>query len=142
MPGGRPRKIKTPAELKALCDAYFADCDAKGKPYQIESLGLACGLAGRSGLDDYLARPEYYPVVKSAKAKVASSYERVGLDAKNPAFAIFILKNLGYTDKQETTVNANLSGSVKLDGRFEIALVKPKTSASTPAEQPNSTKTK
>jgi regulator of sirC expression with transglutaminase-like and TPR domain len=94
--------------MQEMLDVYFAKCDANKEYYRIEALALACGLAGRAGLDFYQARPEFEATVKSAKSKVRESYERLGMEAKNPAFAIFMLKNMGYSDQQQHQIGGAL----------------------------------
>lgn len=97
---GRPLSIPTVEEFNRLADAYFADCEANEKPTTITGLALALGLCSRQSLTRYEEREEFSDAVKKAKARVESAYEG-RLWVGNPAGAIFALKNMGWSDKQE-----------------------------------------
>ena len=97
---GRPLLIPTPERFQELADAYFIECDVKKIPYTITGLAVFCGTY-RQRLAEYEKREEFRDVVKRAKARVEESVEIRALIARNPAGAIFVLKNLGWSDKQE-----------------------------------------
>jgi hypothetical protein len=105
---GRPRIIESPEELESLADAFFRLCEATEKPTTITGLALALGLSSRQALMDYEKRPEFLDVVKKAKARVEAAYEG-RLWAGQPAGAIFALKNMGWSDKQEIEHKGGLS---------------------------------
>ena len=107
MPAGRPLIIASPDELDTRADTYFAACE--GKPMTVTGLALALGLSSRESLDEYGRRPEFSDSVKRAKAHVQAAYE-ARLSEAACTGAIFALKNMGWSDKQEI----EHSGSVDL----------------------------
>ena len=100
MPAGRPRLIQSPAELEDRTDTYFAMCAAENRPPTVTGLALALGLSSRESLDEYGRRSEFSDSVKRAKSLVAAAYEE-RLWGNTPAGAIFALKNMGWSDKQD-----------------------------------------
>lgn len=107
MPAGRPRLISSPEELNDRADTYFAVCKAEDRPVTVTGLALALGLSSRESLDEYGRRPEFSDSVKRAKAMVAAAYEE-RLWGNSPAGAIFALKNMGWSDKQDVNVSGEL----------------------------------
>lgn len=115
MPGGRPRKFKTPEQLDKLIDDYFNRCDEKEEPYTITGLALALDTT-RDVLIDYEKNyePEFSYVIKKAKQRVQNYAERWLYSGKNPAGAIFWLKaNAAWVDKQVHELTGNLQFSIK-----------------------------
>jgi len=119
-PIGRPRKIKSAEELLERGEKYFADCRANNQPYLITGLALAVGLCSRQALIDYEAKPAFKDVVKRLKAVVERGYES-RLYTGNPTGAIFALKNMGWSDRQDWTLSAPGGGPAEL----AISFVKP-----------------
>lgn len=107
MAGGRPRLIKTPADFDALADAYFAECKANERPVLVTGLALALGLSSRQALDVYADRPEFCDCVRRAKLRVEAAYEE-RLHGTTPTGAIFALKNMQWSDRQELAVSGGL----------------------------------
>lgn len=99
-PGGRPRIIESPEEFEERAAAYFAQCADSGEFLTVTGLALAVGFADRQSLYDYQARPEFSGVVKRARLKVEHDYER-RLATSSPTGAIFALKNMGWSDRQQ-----------------------------------------
>jgi hypothetical protein len=117
---GRPLKFKTVEEFQAKIDNYFDSCyenrevkDESGKvvgyeriqvePYTITGLALALDTT-RDLLCDYEDKPQYSDAIKKAKARVENFAEKQVFTSRNPAGAIFVLKNHGWRDKQEVEV--------------------------------------
>ena len=123
---GRPRLFSSPEQMQVKIDAYFAECDARiipmqveGKdggivemsvnkpaPYTVAGLNLYLGFDDRNGMSQYAARfPEYESTCKKARARVEN--QREGYLAELPkggnvAGIIFALKNgHGWRDKSE-----------------------------------------
>lgn len=118
-PVGRPRLIESPDEMIRLATAYFTECE-KNKTYpKITDLVLALGLASLQSLAEYEARPEFSDIVKRLRLIVASGYEdRLG--TTTPAGAIFALKNMGWTDRQDLALSTP-DGPVRIDpGRDKL----------------------
>ena len=121
MPGGRPRVLESPEKAIELGEQYFTECDEKKEPYLITGLALALGLCARSEIYEYEAKPEYSAVIKSLRLKVENSYERAVIaDKGNPAGRIFVMKNMGYSDRCEHTGPAG--GPIQVDSKIEIVL--------------------
>ena len=98
--GGRPRIIQSVEQFERLADDYFATCEAQGKPPTVIGLILHLGLSRLSSLVRYEKLPEFAYSVKRAKSRVEEYYEQQLTMGKNPAGAIFALKNFGWSDKQ------------------------------------------
>jgi len=114
MPGGRPRKYKSGEEMQPLIDAYFAECEEKGEPLTITGLALAIG-TDRRGLIDWSEVEEFSHVLKKAKAKVERFVESSLFSGKNPAGAIFWMKNHGWSDTQQLQLTGKDGGPVELE---------------------------
>lgn len=97
---GRQQKIATPAEFQALVDAYLAECAANERPVTQSGALLALGLNSRQSLCDYEGREGFAGPVKRLRLLVEQSYEE-RLHGPNATGAIFALKNMGWSDKQE-----------------------------------------
>lgn len=110
-PGGRPLKFKTPEELLAKAEEYFATVPQE----EWMITGLAVHLdTSRSTLCDYDKKDEFSDTVKAIKEKIEMAYEKRGLKVGN-AFDIFRLKNMGWRDRFEndlTTAGEKLSINV------------------------------
>jgi len=120
-PIGRPRAVETPEQAWELGEAYFQKCDEAKEPYLITGLALALGFNSRSQIYEYEARPEFTSVIKSLRTRVEHSYELGVITEKgNPAGRIFIMKNMGYSDRCEHTGPAG--GPIQVDSKIEIVL--------------------
>jgi len=109
---GRPPKYSSPEEMQSAIDEYFDIIEAKAAIQlckrevlncpSISALAVFLGFADRFSLYDYEEKEEYTHTIKSIRARMCSFYERFGgTGLLAPAFVIFMLKNYGYTDKQE-----------------------------------------
>ncbi|MDA2934284.1 DNA-packaging protein [Acidobacteria bacterium AH-259-D05] len=99
-PFGRPLKY-TVSQAQRLIDEYFQTCDDTKTPYTITNLALALDTSRRSLCNWAERGDELSVVIKRAKQKVEAAVELLLLEARNPAGAIFWLKNFGWTDRQE-----------------------------------------
>ena len=125
--GGRPRKWKTPEALQAAIDAYFEACDnyidpATGepapKPYTITGLAITLdmtrldllryeGETDRTVGEDANQIQAYGNVIKKARARVEEQREEAIAAGKgHPAGGIFILKNMGWTDQIQVSLDS------------------------------------
>lgn len=114
----KERPWSTPEEFDALVDQYFEKCREsfadKERPTEYptkEGLYLHLGFSGYRSFTDYIitrAGQNYIECWERAETLVSISSLNVAL-ATNGAGAIFHLKNLGFSDKQE----------VKLSGKVE-----------------------
>lgn len=97
---GRPRKYKSPEEMKARIDEYFEDND---KP-TICGLTLALGFCERKALLNYEGYgKKFYDTIKRAKLVVEHYYERNLAINTRATGAIFALKNFDWSDKREVS---------------------------------------
>lgn len=110
--GGKPKKFKTPEDLRVVLDEYFQKTPKN--EWTVTGLGLAVG--SRQILDEYQERPEYRQIVKEAKLIVENRYE-IDLKTNGRVGTIFALKNMGWQDKQE--VDVNHSGAISLSALAE-----------------------
>jgi len=117
---GRPPKFKTPEEMNALIEGYFAACDESKRPYTVPGLALALGFSSRSSLFDYTARnaghEEFAATIKKAKLRIeAQRVEALVMCRGNAAGMIFDLKNnFGWRDQQNVELTGAQGGPVQL----------------------------
>lgn len=116
---GRPPKYKTPEQMQKAIDAYFKDCPDQAEVFvggeigvitvpspTITGLALYLGFCDRFSMYEYEQRPEFTDTIKNARARMVNIYEQNVTHGKNPSGAIFMLKNFGYSDKQELKVES------------------------------------
>lgn len=77
-------------------------------------MALALGFTSRGALDEYAHYDGFSHSVKRAKTYVELAYEK-RLAGNAPTGAIFALKNMGWSDKQEI----EHSGSVTIGKEFD-----------------------
>ena len=115
---GRKPKFKTPGALQRKTVEYFNYCEENKEPVCITGLCVFLGV-----YRDYLNNLErnskdFSNTVKRIKEKIAYSYEQMGLKGETaPAQAIFLQKNLGFTDKTE--VKHEHTGDLDFGGVFK-----------------------
>jgi len=103
---GRPLKFQDPVAFDNMVDEFFNECETKQKKPTIERLAEYMGCWAEC-LNDYEDRPHFSRSVKKAKQRCLTWLVDHGLEARNPAMDIFLLKNnFSYKDKTEveTTV--------------------------------------
>lgn len=89
---GRPLKFSSVKELDNKIDAYFAECEEKGRPKTITGLALALDTT-RETLLDYQSKEDFSDTIKRAKLKCENFAEEHLFSGRNVAGAIFNLKN-------------------------------------------------
>ena len=99
-PVGRPRLFSSPEEFEQRVYDYQQHCIESKEPVTWTGLALFLGLSTRQSIDNYLEYPEFVDSVKRAKTFVEWNYE-MRLCGDKPTGAIFALKNMGWSDKQE-----------------------------------------
>lgn len=125
----RPTKFNDANELQKKIDKFFSDCKKEGIIPTVTGLAVALDTSRKvildyenycehddklKSLDDSVKR-DISNTIKRAKARIESEYEQQLLSAKNPAGAIFTLKNnYGWVDKQEV-VNTNNNIEVTIE---------------------------
>lgn len=97
---GRPRLYKTPEDFDAKVDEYYHFCKESEEPVTWTGLALFLGFSSRKSIDEYEKYDGFSHSVKRAKLLVEWAYEKRTL-GNNAAGPIFVLKNMGWSDKQE-----------------------------------------
>ena len=107
-PGGPGREpfYNSPDEMAKRIDEYFE----KEKIWTIPGLALHLGFADKQSLIDYEKKEVFSFPVKRGKLKIEDYtikqlFEKNGVPSAGP---IFILKNLGYSDKQDIGLSYDL----------------------------------
>ena len=113
MAGGRPAKFDTPKELEDCIEVYFAECIEKKLPVTMTGLALGLGFCDRQSLYDYQKKPEFSCLIKRALLMVENNYEMAACQ-NNATGPIFVLKNMGWSDKQEIKQEINVTGSPQI----------------------------
>jgi hypothetical protein len=98
--GGRPRIIESPEAMMEMIDSFCQQCQDEKKPLTLTGLIRHMGLSSRQSLDEYAKYEGFSDPVKRAKLAVEEAYEE-RLHTQSPTGAIFALKNMGWTDRQE-----------------------------------------
>ena len=101
---GRPAKFKNPEDLYQQISQYYEDLGEQ-RP-TITGLCLHLGFSSKQSLYDYAKRQEFRYFINRALLIIEIGYEKMLL-GQNPRAAIFALKNMGWTDKVEKTININ-----------------------------------
>jgi len=112
MPGGRPKIFEDAKGLQACLDEYKAYLKDSGKPPTIAGLAYYTGL-DRQTIYNYQKRDEFFDIISKFRNWVIMTYEEVAID-KGGSGVIFLLKNYGYTDKQETEISGKNGGSLEI----------------------------
>jgi len=105
--GGRPPKYEKPEQLREKCVEYFESCIELDEKITITGLALFLGFCSRNTLYDYAKKEEFKYIIKNAMLVVENSYESKGTN-----FDIFALKNMGWTDRQEIDMKADVKQNI------------------------------
>lgn len=98
--GGRPPVFSKPADLEKRCEEYFLNCIKEGDNITITGLALYLGFSSRGTINEYAKKKGFSDVVKRAMCVVENRYEVAACD-NNATGPIFILKNMGWSDRTE-----------------------------------------
>lgn len=107
---GRPPIFESVEDLEKKIEEYFKNCQPKsdgfgtlldlGETASITGLALYLGFESRQSFYDYEKKDDFSYTIKRARLRIECFYER-RLTGTAPTGAIFALKNLGWSDKQE-----------------------------------------
>ena len=103
MAKGKPLKFKNKDELEKAIQEYKDYLESNEKPPTIAGLAYYTGI-DRQTLYNYQKRDEYFDTIKNFKDWVVMNYEEEAA-IKGHSGVIFLLKNLGYTDKTKEELN-------------------------------------
>ncbi len=113
---GRPLKYKTDKKILDKAEEFFKECDDKKDPYTITGLAIALGTT-RKTLMEWQRDARFSNTIKEIKSRVEYYVEKsVAKGTIAPAVGIFMLKNFGWVDKIDQTIEHK--GAVDLGGVF------------------------
>ncbi len=110
---GRPLKYKTVEELDEAISKYF-DTRTEDKPPTITGLALHLDFTSRQSIYDYKEKPEFTYSIKKARL-ICENFAEMAALTGGGAGPIFILKNYGWTDKQEIEQKGDLKISIQYE---------------------------
>lgn len=117
MAEGGQKKISCAEELHVLSEAYFSRQMENQKPFTMAGLARAVGLTRSDSLMAYRKSEgyeEYWDVANAAVLRIEEYVNEACYNkGVNVAAPIFILKNMGYTDRPEgatDTVHIKIEG--------------------------------
>lgn len=102
---GRPLLFKDAEALEARIAEYREYLKDNEKPPTIAGLAYWLGV-DRLTIYNYEKRLPFFNTIKKAREWVLSSYEESAADGKGGGGVIFLMKNYGYTDKQELDIKS------------------------------------
>lgn len=108
--GGRPAKFEDPEQLSECIEIHFEECKETKTPLTMTGLALALGFCDRQSLYDYQKKPEFSCLIKRALLMVENSYEQRACE-NNATGPIFVLKNMGWSDKTEIKQELIVTGA-------------------------------
>jgi hypothetical protein len=111
MAGGRPKLFKKKEDLEQAIDRYKDYLKENNRPPTIAGLAYYTGI-DRKTLYNYSKDDEFFPTIKKLVDWIIMNYEEIAIDKGNGGI-VFLLKNYGYTDKQEHDINGELKVEVK-----------------------------
>ena len=107
---GRPRLFTSVEDIEKKIEIYKDYLKANEKPPTIAGLAYFLGV-DRVTLFNYSKKDKYFNTIKKYRDWVMMNLEEVGIDKGNGGI-IFLMKNYGYTDRQEVTVEHTNFGEV------------------------------
>jgi len=114
MSAGRPPIWDDPDKFAEAVENYFSECETQHPTWT--GLALHLGFESRQSLQDYKSKEGFSYPIKKALARIEENYEQ-GLFSRNPAGAIFALKNFGWKDRQEIETDGKVEVTVKYEER-------------------------
>lgn len=120
-PGGRPPMFYDPEDMAHKIILYFKKCDENTRDYKVTDkegnvkihsdpwpikytmtgLALHLGFESRQSLYDYAKKEEFAYIIKNALLRIENQVEMEVRECDKPTGAIFVLKNMGWSDKSE-----------------------------------------
>ena len=111
--GGRPY-LYTPREIGQVMVTHFRRCIEYDKPFTVSGLCMELGIS-REGMRkmEKSSNKELVAMIKKGKQIVEFYWEYMGHIMPNPAFAIFVLKNMGWGDKHMIKIQPKVEMSIE-----------------------------
>jgi hypothetical protein len=110
---GRKPLFKNKEELELKLDAYKQYLLESEKPPTIAGLAYYTGI-DRQTIYNYSEKDEFFDTLKEFRQFIMMNYEELAIEKGNGGI-VFLLKNYGYTDKQEVEHSGELSQVVIVD---------------------------
>ena len=101
---GQPPKWESPEKLQEDIDKYYEHCLTNDRPLTIAGLGAYLGVS-RQTIYNYSYNDEFFDIIKKARDKIMASLEETAI-IKGNAGTIFVMKQYGYTDRQEVALDS------------------------------------
>ena len=101
---GQPPKWTSEEQLQKDIDKYFKNCETIHKPFTIAGLASALGVS-RTTIYNYGYKDEFFNTIRKAKTKIEASWEESAMANRLGTAGIFVMKQYGYSDRQETDIN-------------------------------------
>lgn len=108
---GQPRKFKDAQELQDCLDRYKKYLKDENKPPTIAGLAYYTGI-DRKTIYNYEKGDEYFYIIKEFRDWVIMNYEEFATGSSSSG-VIFLMKNYGYTDKQEVENTGDVSFNIR-----------------------------
>lgn len=100
--GGRPY-LYSPYEICDRMVIYFRNCANNDMPFMITGLCLSIGISREWFRKlEKSSNDQFVDAIKKGKQMIEFYWETQGQLMHNPAWAIFILKNMGWSDRAKT----------------------------------------
>ena len=113
---GCPPIYNDAESLRSAVDKYFSSPPTRKVSYQGQTTEIPCititglcvslGFASRQSFYDYEKNEEFSYIIKRARLFIESDYEAL-LQNGQCTGAIFALKNMGWSDRQDITVDSD-----------------------------------
>lgn len=120
--GGRPYSY-SPREIGEKMVIHFRRCIEYDEPFTVSGLCVELGIS-REGMRqmEKSSNDELVAMIKKGKQIVECYWEYVGQLMPNPSFAIFVLKNMGWSDKRtnKAKARARLSNKERIEAMKRI----------------------
>lgn len=104
-PVGAPRHYNNAEDLQKRMIEYFVYCAEEKINLTISGLVLFCGFSDRKSFYEYEKNPTFTHAIKTAREIMVQYYENKGANDAFPTFAIFALKNLGWTAEETLKID-------------------------------------
>ena len=101
--GGRPRAFKSVEDIEAKIQLYKEYLKTESKPPTIAGLAYFLNV-DRGTIYNYSKTDEFFNTIKKYRDWVIMNMEEFGV-TKGHSGIIFLMKNYGYTDRQEISLS-------------------------------------
>ncbi len=108
MAGGRPKRFNNKEELQKCIDDYKKYLLENNKPPTIAGLAYFTGV-DRKSINNYSKQDEFFLTIKEFRDWIIMNYEENAISQNSTSGIIFLLKNYGYSDKQEHEISGGLN---------------------------------